>query len=142
VTGVDSTGKLDMLRSIGADHVIDYTQADFAQRPEKYDVILDVVGRNSFSRCVSALKPNGRYLLANPALSAFFRKMWISRQSSKKVILEMAQRQPEAMEYLKELVEAGKLKTIIDKCYPLEQTAEAHRYAETGQKKGNVIITI
>lgn len=142
VTGVDSTGKLDMLRSIGADHVIDYTQEDFSKRGEIYDAVFDVVGRGTFSRCIRVLKPNGRYLLANPHLSALFRGLWISMTSGKKVILRPAERKPEDMALLKELIEAGKFKSIIDQCFPLEQAAEAHRYVETGQKKGNVVITV
>ena len=142
VTGVDSTGKLDMLRSIGADHVIDYTREDFRKSGESYDVILDVVGVRSFSRSIRSLKKDGRYLLANPRLSSMLRGQFISRQSGKKVIFEMADRKIENLTTLKELVEAGAIKTVIDRTYPLEQTAEAHRYVETGHKKGNVVITV
>lgn len=142
VTCVDSTGKLDMLRSLGADHVIDYTREDFSKSGEKYDVIFDVVGRKSFARCIRALKPDGRYLLANPLLSTMFRGMWISRRTDKKVIFSFANRTIDDLLFLKELVEAGKLKTVIDRHYPLEQLVEAHRYVETGAKKGNVIITV
>ena len=140
VTAVDSTEKLDMLRSLGADHVIDYTQEDFAQRGETYDVIFDVVGRHSFSRCIKSLKPNGRYLLANPTLSAMFQGLWISRSSGKKIILAFSGRQTDDLVFLKELIEAGELITVIDRRYPLEQIVEAHRYVETGQKKGNVLL--
>jgi NADPH:quinone reductase-like Zn-dependent oxidoreductase len=142
VTGVDSAGKLEMLRAIGADHVIDYTQEDFSKRGETYDVILDVVGKRSFSRCIRALKPGGRYLLANPSPSAALRGLWTSRTSGKRVITTLAARKPEDLLYLTELIEAGRLKTIIDKCYLLDQTADAHRYAETGHKRGNVVITV
>jgi len=142
VTAVDSTEKLDMLRSIGADHVIDYTNEDFTQNGEAYDVIFDVVGKSSFSRSVRALKKNGRYLLANPGLSQMFRGRWTSKTSSKKVIWGAADEKTEDLIFLKELVEAGKLKAVIDRCYPLEQAVEAHRYVETGRKKGNVVITV
>lgn len=142
VTAVDSTAKLDMLRSIRADHVIDYTQQDFARSGETYDVILDVVGKNSFSRCIKSLKPNGRYLLANPSPLAVLRGLWISRTSGKKVVTALAGRKTEDLDFLTERIEAGDLKIIIDKTYPLEQTAEAHRYVESGQKKGNVVITV
>ena len=91
VTGVDSTGKLDMLRSIGADHVIDYTQEDFTKNGQTYDVIFDVIGKSSFSGSVRSLKPNGRYLLANPGLSQRVRGRWTSLTSSKKVIVGAAQ---------------------------------------------------
>jgi len=142
VTGVDSTGKLDMVRSIGADHVIDYTQEDFTRNGQTYDVILDVVGRSSFSRSVKSLKPNGRYLLANPGLSQMVRGRWTSMISSNKVIFGTASQKTEDLIFLIELIEAGKIKSVIDRRFPLEQTAEAHRYVETGQKKGHVIITV
>jgi len=142
VTAVDSAGKLDMLRSIGADHVVDYTQEDFTQSGETYDVIFDVVGKSPFSRSIKSLEPNGCYLIANPKPLNMVRGLWTSKTSSKKVIFEMADRKAEDLLFLKELVEAGEIKSVIDRCYPLEQTAEAHRYVETGQKKGNVIITV
>jgi NADPH:quinone reductase-like Zn-dependent oxidoreductase len=142
VTGVDSTGKLDMLRSIGANQVIDYTQEDFTKNGETYDVIFDVMGKGSFSGSVSSLRQNGRYLLGNPGLTQIVRGRWISMRSSKKVIIGAAIQKTEDLVFLKELIEAGKIKSVIDRCYPLEQTAEAHRYVDTGQKKGNVVITV
>jgi NADPH:quinone reductase-like Zn-dependent oxidoreductase len=142
VTAVDRTGKLDMLRSIGADRVIDYTQEDFTKRGETYDVIFDVVGKSSFSRSIRALKQNGRYLIANPRLSKMIRGRWVSMRSSKNVIFEMTNQKTEDLMFLKERIEAGMLKPVIDRRYPLEQAAEAHRYVETGQKKGHVVITI
>jgi 2-desacetyl-2-hydroxyethyl bacteriochlorophyllide A dehydrogenase len=142
VTGVDSTGKLDMLRSIGTDHVIDYTQDDFTQSGETYDVILDVMGKSSFSRCIRSLKPNGHYLLLNAGLSQMVRGRWTSMTSSKKVIIGAASQKREDLIFLKELIEAGKITAVIDRRYPLEQVAEAHRYVETGHKKGNVVITV
>ena len=142
VTCVDSTGKLDMLRSIGADHVIDYTQDDYTRSGETYDAIIDVVGKSPFSGCVRALKPNGRYVLGNPRLSGMIRGQWTSLTTDKKVIFESASHQAEAYTFLIELIEAGKVKPVIDRRYPLEQTAEAHRYVDTGQKKGNVVITV
>jgi NADPH:quinone reductase-like Zn-dependent oxidoreductase len=142
VTAVDSTGKLDMLRSIGADQVIDYTQEDFSKSGETYDVIFDVVGKASFSGSIRSLKQNGFYLIANPRLSLMVRGLWTSMTSSKKVISQVAGHKTEDLIFLKELIEAGKIKTVIDRCYPLEQTAEAHRYVEKGHKKGNVVITV
>ncbi len=141
VTAVDSTEKLDMLRSIGAEQVIDYTQEDFTKSGETYDVILDVIGKSSFSGSVRSLKQNGRYLLANPGLLHMLRGRWTSMRSSKKVISGAAGQRSEDLIFLKELIEAGKIKSVIDRRYPLEQTAEAHRYVETGHKKGNVVIT-
>lgn len=142
VTAVDSTEKLAMLRSVGADQVIDYTQEDFTKNGQTYDVIFDVVGKSSFSRSLNSLKPKGCYLLANPKLSQMFRGRWISRMGSKKVIAGAADQKAEDLLFLKELIEAGKLKTVIDRRYPLAQAAEAHRYAETGQKMGNVVLTV
>jgi NADPH:quinone reductase-like Zn-dependent oxidoreductase len=142
VTGVDSTEKLDMLRSIGADQVIDYTREDFTKSGETYDVIFDVVGKISFSRSERSLKQNGCYLLANPGLSQMVRGLWTSMTSRKKVITEVASGTTEDLVFLKELIEAGKIKSVIDRSYPLEQIAEAHRYVEKGHKKGNVIITL
>ena len=142
VTGVDSTGKMEMLRSIGADYVIDYTQADFTKNGQNYDVIIDVVGERLFSRRLKSLKENGYYFLANAGLSHLILKIWISLTSSKKVIIAAASQKREDLIYLKELIESGKLKTVIDRSYPLEEIPEAHRYVETGQKKGNVVILI
>jgi NADPH:quinone reductase-like Zn-dependent oxidoreductase len=140
VTGVDRTGKLDMLRSIGADQVIDYTQEDFTKSGETYDVIFDVVGKSSFSGSMRSLKQNGRYLLANPGPGVQRRRP--SRRSGKKVIFGAASYKTEDLITLKELIEAGTIKSVIDRRYPLEQTAEAHRYVEKGGKKGNVVITV
>jgi NADPH:quinone reductase-like Zn-dependent oxidoreductase len=142
VTAVDSTGKLDMLRSIGADNVIDYTKEDFARSGETYDAIIDVVGKSSFSGCIRSLKQNGRYVLGNPGLSGRIRGQWTSMTTTKQVIFESATHSAEDYTYLKELIEGGKIKPVIDRIYPLEQIAEAHRYVETGQKKGNVVITV
>jgi NADPH:quinone reductase-like Zn-dependent oxidoreductase len=142
VTGVDSTAKLDMLRSIGADQVIDYTQEDFTKSGESYDFILDVVSKSSFSGSIRSLKQNGRYLMANPGLSQMVRGRWTSMISSKKVIFGAAYPKTEDLLFLKELIEAGKITSVIDRRYPLEQTAEAHRYVETGHKKGHVVITV
>jgi 2-desacetyl-2-hydroxyethyl bacteriochlorophyllide A dehydrogenase len=142
VTGVDSTGKLDMLRSIGANHVIDYTQEDFTKNNETYDVIFDVMGKSSFSGSVRSLNQNGRYLLGNPGLTQIVQERWTSMRSSKKVIIGAAVQKTEDLLFLKQLIEAGKIKSVIDRSYPLEQIVEAHRYVDTGQKKGNVVITV
>jgi len=142
VTAVDSTEKLDMLHSIGADHVIDYTQEDFTKTGETYDVIFDVVGKSSFSRSVRSLKQNGRYLLANPGLPQMLRGQWTSAISSKKVIFPAQSRKSEDLVFLKGLIEDGKIKSVIDRTFPLEQMAEAHEYVEKGGKKGNLVITV
>jgi NADPH:quinone reductase-like Zn-dependent oxidoreductase len=142
VTAVDSTGKLEMLHSVGADQVIDYTQEDFTDSGESYDFILDLVGKSSFSASMKSLKENGRYLIANPGLSQMVRGRMASLTGGKKVLFGSAYPRSADLIYLKELVEAGKIRSVIDRCYPLEQTAEAHRYVESGHKKGNVIVTI
>jgi NADPH:quinone reductase-like Zn-dependent oxidoreductase len=142
VTGVDSTSKLDMLRSIGADRVIDYTKEDWIKRGEIFDVIFDVVGKSSFSGCIKSLSEKGIYVSANPTLSVIVRGPWTSMISSKKVISGTVTYKSEDILFLKDLIEAGKIKPVIDKLYPLSQTADAHEYVETGHKKGNVVITM
>ena len=142
VTAVDSTKKLDILRSIGSDHTIDYTQTDFTKSGEKYDVIFDVVGKSSYSGCIRSLKENGIYLLTYPKLGRSIRGRWTSRRSNKKVIGGTSTDSTEDLVFLGELIEAGKLKSVIDRTFPLEQTAEAHRYVEEGAKIGNVVITV
>jgi NADPH:quinone reductase-like Zn-dependent oxidoreductase len=139
---VDSGNKLDMLRSIGADTVVNYTQEDFTQNGETYDVIIDVVGKSPFSRSVRSLRQNGRYVLGNPRFSGLFRGMWTSMTSSKRVIVALTGYRTEDLVFLRELIEAEKIKTVIDRRYPLEKIAEAHHYVETGQKTGNVVITV
>ena len=142
VTAVDSTGKLDMLRSIGADQVIDYTQEDFTERGEIYDVIFDVIGTISLTRSERSITKNGTYLLANPLGSQMVQGLWTRMTSSKKVIMETASGTIADLNFLRELIEAGKIKSVIDRTYPLDQIVEAHRYVEKGGKKGNVVITV
>jgi 2-desacetyl-2-hydroxyethyl bacteriochlorophyllide A dehydrogenase len=142
VTGVDSAEKLDVLHSIGVDQVIDYTKEDFTKNGQSYDAILDVTGKISFSGCLGSLNPGGLLLLANPTVPQMIRGSWTSRTGKKKVIFGAAKQKAEDLNYLKELIEAGKIKPIIDRHYPLEQIPEAHRYVESGRKKGNVVITI
>jgi NADPH:quinone reductase-like Zn-dependent oxidoreductase len=135
-------GNMDMLLSIGADQVIDYTQEDFTKSGEVYDVIFDVVGTISCSRSERSITQNGTYLLANPLGSQMIRGPLTRMTSSKKVIMQTASPSTQDLIFLRELIEAGKIKSVIDRRYPLEQIAEAHRYVETGQKKGNVVITV
>ncbi len=130
------------MKSLGADKVIDYTQEDFSKSGETYDIIFDTVGKSSFSRCVRSLKQRGIYLLAKPGLSSIVRGLWTSMTSSKKVKFGLASAKADDLVFLKELIEAGKIKSVIDRRYPLEQMAEAHRYVEKGHKKGNVVITV
>ena len=123
VTAVDSTGKLDMLRGIGADFVIDYTKEDFTKNGEVYDVIFDVVGKSSYSGMLGSLKENGTLLLGNPKMSQVFRGGETSKKDGKRVITKMAEYKTEHLIFIKELIEAGKIKTVIDRRYPLENTA-------------------
>jgi NADPH:quinone reductase-like Zn-dependent oxidoreductase len=142
VTGVCSTPRLELVKSLGADKVIDYTKEDFTQNGETYDLIFDILGKSSFSRCKSSLKQNGRYLLASFKMKQLVQMLWTSMIGNKRVICALAPGSTEDLISVKELIEAGKIKSIIDKRYPLEQTVEAHRYVETGLKKGNVVITV
>ena len=142
VIGVCSTPNLELVKSLGADKVIDYTKEDFSQKGETYDVIFDTVGKSSFSRSKRSLKKKGFYLLANPGLSQTVRGLWTSITSDKKVIIALARYRTGDLVFLKELIEAGKVKSVIDRRYPMEQISEAHRYVEKGQKTGNVVITL
>ena len=142
ITSVDSGNKLEMLLSIGSDQVIDYTKEDFTENGVTYDLIIDVVGKSSFSRNVRSLSKNGHYILGNPKLKWKIKGLWISLTTRKKIISALASYHPEDLIFLKELAEEGKIKSVIDRKYPLEKTAEAHSYVETGQKTGNVVISI
>ena len=138
VTGICSTTNIEMVKSLGADNVIDYTKEDFTKSSQTYDVIFDTVMKTSFSTCKSSLAPSGVFITVDfPLLTA----LWTSIIGSRKLVFGIANK-IEDLIFLRELIEAGKLKSIIDRCYPLEQTAEAHEYVETGHKKGNVVITI
>ena len=143
VTGVCSTRNIELVKSLGADRVIDYTREDFTQNGEMYDVIFDMVpGRSSFARYKGSLKPNGLYLAGAGGVKEMAQMAWTGITRGKKVIAGMAPDRVEDLVFLKELLEAGKLKPVIDRRYPLEQTAEAHRYADTGRKRGSVVITV
>lgn len=142
VTCVDHAAKLDMLLEIGADHVIDFTKEDFTRKGETYDAIIDIVGTSPFSRTIRSLSKTGRYILGNPRLPGMIRGKWISMTSRRKVISELASASRKDFDHLSELIESGKIKSVIDRRYPLEQLVEAHHYVEKGYKKGNVIINI
>ena len=143
VTGVCSTANVAMVKSLGADKVIDYTKEDFSKNGEVFDIIFDTVGRSPFSTSVKSLKKNGYYLrVVHMALSPVIRGLWVSLTSGKKVIGGVANVKAEDLVFLNNLIEAGHLKPVIDKSYPLEEIVEAHQYVEQGHKKGNVVITI
>ena len=142
VTAVCSTTNVALVKSLGADTVIDYTKEDLTKSGETYDMIFDTVGKSSFSGCLRSLKKEGVYLQAFTTLALSARMRWTSMSSSKTLIGGTAAPQTEDLVFLKELIEAGKIRPVIDRCYPLEQIVEAHRYVETGHKKGNVVITV
>jgi NADPH:quinone reductase-like Zn-dependent oxidoreductase len=138
VTGVCSTTNIKMVESLGADKIVDYTKEDFTKNDQTYDVIFDAVRKMSFSRCKDSLTKKGVYITVDwPLLTAF----WTSIVGHRKVVFGIANR-VEDLTFLRELIEAGKLKSVIDKVYPLEQVIEAHRYVDKGHKKGNVVIKI
>ncbi len=142
VTGVCSTANMELVRSLGARHVIDYTQEDFTQNGETYDVIVDTVGNAPFSRSKASLKEGGRLLMVLAGLPQMLQIPWVSMTSSKKIIAGPVAVRVEDLGFLAGLAEAGEFKPIIDRRYPSEQIAEAHRHVDTGRKKGNVIITL
>ena len=142
VTGVCSTSNLELVKSLGADKVIDYSKEDFTKSGQTYDIIFDTVNKSSFSRCKNSLKQRGVYLATYPTLAIILQMLWTSMIGSKKAILGVGPEKAEDLIFLKELIEAGKIKSVIDRRYPLEQTAEAHRYVDKGHKKGNVVITL
>jgi len=142
VTGVCGTPRLEYVKSLGADKVIDYSQEDFTQNGETYDLIYDILGRSSFSHCKNSLTQNGRYLLASFKMVKILQMIETSIIGKKKVICAIGSEKQEDMTLLKELVESGKIKTIIDRTFPLEQAAEAHSYIEKGLKKGHIVITV
>jgi len=144
VTGVCSTANIQLVNSLGADSVIDYTKEDFTQTQQSYDIIFDAIGKSSFSLCKKVLKSKGIYLTTVPTLGIIFQMLWTSLMGNKKAKFTASglNQNKENLIFLKELAEAGKLISIIDKRFPLKQIIEAHRYVETGHKKGNIIITL
>jgi NADPH:quinone reductase-like Zn-dependent oxidoreductase len=139
VTGVCSTANSELVKSLGADKVIDYTNEDFTQSDQTYDVIYDTVGKLSFSSIENSLKDSGIFLAGSMTA---VQGQWLSMRSSRAVIAGTDSEEAEDLAFLKELIEAGKFKPTIDRRYPLEQIPEAHRYVDKGHKKGNVVITV
>ena len=142
VTAVDSGIKEAMLRDIGADHFLDYTRQDFTKRGDTYDVIFSMVAQTSYSSCVRALKSGGRYVMANPKLSDILRSPITSRFSDRKVLFAFAGEREEELLELKRMIEAGEIGATVDKIYPMEQVAQAHRRVETEQRLGTVVISV
>jgi len=142
VTAVCNTKNLELVKSLGADRVIDYTKDDFTKDGETYHVIFDAVGKLSFTRCLDSLEPGGVYLPTD-GLDNFWRALMPSRAGAKRVVFQIPPRQSKQdVRFLKELVEAGKFRPVIDRRYPLEEVVEATRYVETQQKTGNVVLTL
>ena len=142
VTGVCGTPRLAFVRELGADHVIDYTQNDFTQNGQQYDLIFDILGKQSFARVKGSLTANGRYLLASFKTKQLGQMVWTNLAGGKKVICALSSERREDLLTIKELIETGAYKTIIDRRFPLAETAAAHQYVEAGRKQGQVIITM
>jgi NADPH:quinone reductase-like Zn-dependent oxidoreductase len=142
VTGVCGTANVELVRSLGADRVIDYRREDFTKNGETYDVIVDTAGTAPFSRSKASLTERGRLLLVLGGLSDLLTVPWVSMTSGKKVVAGPAAERPEDLLLLAELAEAGVFRPVIDRRYPFERIAEAHAYVDTGRKRGNVIITL
>jgi NADPH:quinone reductase-like Zn-dependent oxidoreductase len=148
VTGVCSTANLDLVKSLGADAVVDYTRDDFSKAGRVYDIVLDTVGKSGFSRSLRSLKRGGSYARVGGSgrllsiLGGMLRGMWVSLTGAAKVISGVARGTAEDQSFLKGLIEAGKLQTVIDRRYSLDQIAEAHSYAEAGHKRGHVVIVL
>ena len=142
VVAVDSAGKLEMLRGIGADQVIDYTEQDLTDITGAFDIVFDVVGRAPFGRVVRLLRPGGRYVVGMPHTAQVIRGLWASLTGDKKMVFSSGDATDDHLRAVTDLVEAGELRPVIDRQYPLEQMAEAHRYADTEQKLGNIVIVV
>ena len=142
VTGVCSTSNIDLVRSLGADRVIDYTKEEFTKEGQTYDIIFDAVGKNSFSNCKSSLNQKGVYVTTEFISLVLIHSLWTSMIGNKKAKSMIPKPSTEDLIILRDLIEAGKVRSVIDRCYPLEQIAEAHRYAEKGHVKGKVVITL
>lgn len=142
VTCVDREEKLGVLTDLGADAVVDYTQVDFTRAGETYDVIVDVVGVSPYRRSVRCLNRGGRYVLGTPRLHGVIQGVWTSLATDKRVRFESADYRPEDLRFLVERLETGAIRAIVDRHYPLQRLADAHRYVETGLKTGNVVVTV
>jgi NADPH:quinone reductase-like Zn-dependent oxidoreductase len=142
VTGVCSATNAEMVRSLGADRVIDYNKEDFSKGDERYDFVFNVVGRTTFSQCKGILKPKGIYLENMLELKDILKMIWTSIIGGKKIKGGMSTERAENLNFFTELIESGKLKPVIDRIYPLEKTSEAFQYVEQGHKKGNVVIRV
>lgn len=142
VTGVTSTQNLDLVKSIGADKVVDYRQEDFTNNGERYDIIVDTTGTASWSRCESSLSQTGRLLVVSGSLRDMLQASFVSKKDGKKLVPGVATGSLEKLQFLADLAATGEFTPVIDRSYPLEKIVEAHAYVDTGRKRGNVVITI
>jgi NADPH:quinone reductase-like Zn-dependent oxidoreductase len=142
VTGVCGTPRMDFVKSLGADKVVDYKNTDFTKNGETYDFIIDILGKRSFSQCKHSLNDEGRLMLVSFKTKQIFRMLWTSLGGRKKVVCIFATEKTEDLQYMKTLAEDGKFRSFVDRCFPLGQAAGAHAYAESGQKTGSVVITV
>lgn len=142
VTGICSTGNMEMVRNLGADHVIDYTREDFSTKGIKYDVIMDTVGKLSYSSMLKSLSSEGTMILSSAGMGSTLRGIWTSLTSKRKVLAGVIKETAANVNFVKGLIETGRYQPVIDRTYSLEQMKEAHAYTEQGHKKGNVAITL
>ncbi len=142
VTGVCSTNNIELVKSLGADKVVDYTKEDLTKTGDIYDIIFDTVGKSSFSHCKKALSSNGKYVATVMTLKLIFQSLLTKPGNKKRVIFAMSLNKTESLNFIRKLIEEGKLKTVIDKHFQLEELREAHAYVEKGHKKGNVVLTV
>ena len=144
VTAVCGTDNLELVRALGADRVVDYTAQDFTQDTQTYDLVLDAVGKSSFGRCRRLLKPGGAYLSSElgPLAQNPFLALIAPLHSGKKVLFPIPTHDQEMVKFLRDLMESGQLRPVVDRTYPLDQIVEAYRYVETGQKVGNVVVSV
>ena len=141
VTGVCSSKNVELVESLGADRVIDYTQEDFTENKNSYDIIFDTVNKSSFSKCKEALKEKGVYLATFP-WPVIVDVIWTSLFGGKKAVFGVGTEKAENLDFLRDLIESGKFKAVIDRTYQLDEIVEAHRYVDTGRKRGNVAVVI
>lgn len=142
VTGVCSSANIELVKSLGAARVIDYGKEEFSKGSDCYDIIFDTVGKTSFLQCKNVLNPDGQYVTTAINLPLLLQKLLASISGKRKLIIGIAEQTTADLHFIKELVEAGKIKPVIDRQYSLEQITDAHAYVEQGHKKGNVVIRI
>jgi NADPH:quinone reductase-like Zn-dependent oxidoreductase len=142
VVAVDSGAKLETLRKLGVDQVVDYTAGEYAEGVGDFDVVFDVVGRAPLHSISRLLRPRGRYVVANPRTAHMIRGLRAALTGGRKIVISSGGPTQEHLREVTELVEAGELRPVVDRCYPLEEAADAHRYADSEQKLGNIVLVV